>query len=156
MSTVKELEARLTEIQQQIAGIVLSFDTFRAEVKADILGLKQAAREYIAPQPTAQPQYQRPLPQEWRMKSARDFKNWALTQKPSRGEFGNVQVSDRLKIALGRETGWAEGQLYINWCLRVKKSYVERFWRSRGYHAIPEGLWIEHEGDDPDEYYEVE
>lgn len=141
-ATVKELEAKVRELQQQIAGLTLTIDKRHGEYQNEFLQIKQEVKSYLNAGPTQQQQPQRPkpMPQEWRMTNVRDFLNWKASVVPEKGDGMNIDVGDRLKKALDRDCGWAEGQLYINWCARVGREYVRKFWESRGFDDIPEGL----------------
>jgi hypothetical protein len=140
-ATVKSLEAEVLELRQLLNGVVLTMDSRHAAYQEEFLNIKREVKSYLTDQPQATPPRNKPMPQEWRMNSVRDFLNWRADQTPEKGELANIAVGDRLKEELGRDCGWAEGQLYINWCRRMGVAHVTRFWVSRGFDGIPDGLF---------------
>lgn len=147
MATVKELETTVLLLQQSVANLSATVDTYRTEFREALMKVKDEAKQEVidylrsTTTPLRPPTPRgKPLPMEWRMESVKDFLNWRSTVKPNHEPGGNVYVGDRLKAELGRDAGYAEGQLYINWCTRVTREHVRQFWQSRGFDDIPEGL----------------
>jgi hypothetical protein len=144
VATVKSLEAEVLELRQLLNGVVMTADTRHATYQQEFMAIKQEVKSYFDSKPMITPretQRAKPMPQEWRMSNVRDFLNWRADQVPEKGELGNIAIGDRLKEELGRDCGWAEGQLYLNWCRRMGKQHVAQFWASRGFEGIPEGLF---------------
>jgi hypothetical protein len=116
---------------------------YRSEYQSGLLKVTEEVRQFLTDRKVDEETNGNklvPMIPEWRMSTVRDFINWRATQKPDKTEGGNIAVGDALKAALKRPCGWAEGQLYINWCARTSQAEVLRFWQSYGYDAIPEGL----------------
>jgi hypothetical protein len=145
--SLKVLDQKLTELQQQINGLSMTVDSHWATVQADVLTLKQEVGVYFNTTPTPAPRHEaspvkapvETRAEPWRL-TLEEFINFKSDCHINWDDNGNAKVAQRLARSLRRSSGHAEGQLYINWAKQNGRASVKAFWISRGFSEIPEGL----------------
>ena len=137
---ITKLEADALELRQHLNALSLTVDSQKAQFDADLLSVRTwMSSSTTQPTSTATPPQETLRSEPWRL-PLEQFVGWKTGIEQNWEPGGNSRVGQKLAMCLRRNSGHAEGQLYINWCNKMGRAAVKAFWISRGFSNIPDGL----------------